>query len=87
MKLQKGSTLNRESCVLFRLSKQAVRILVSRIARLTILILALFAITGVLSAQTATGQITGTIRDASGAVLPDVKVTVTNQGTNVTRIR
>ena len=37
------------------------------------------------SAQTATGQITGTVRDSTGAVMSDVKVTVTNQQTGLTR--
>jgi hypothetical protein len=37
------------------------------------------------SAQTATGQITGTVRDASGAVMSGVKVVVTNEQTGLTR--
>ncbi len=37
------------------------------------------------SAQTATGQITGTVRDSTGAVMSDVKVSVTNQQTGLTR--
>lgn len=37
------------------------------------------------AAQTATGQITGTVRDTSGAVMSDVKVAVTNQQTGLTR--
>src|SRR5688572_3980464 len=37
------------------------------------------------SAQTATGQITGTVRDSSGAVTTGVKVVVTNQQTGLTR--
>ena len=36
-------------------------------------------------AQTATGQILGTVKDASGAVMPKVKVVVTNQQTGLTR--
>jgi hypothetical protein len=36
-------------------------------------------------AQTATGQITGTVRDVTGAVIPGVKVTVTNQLTSMAR--
>jgi outer membrane receptor protein involved in Fe transport len=38
-----------------------------------------------LHAQTATGQITGTVTDTSGAVMSKVKVTVTNQQTGLTR--
>jgi len=36
-------------------------------------------------AQTATGQITGTARDSTGAVMSGVKVVVTNQQTGLTR--
>jgi hypothetical protein len=45
----------------------------------------LLGMAGTLRAQTATGQITGTVKDTSGAVIPDVKVTATNQGTSTTR--
>src|SRR5436189_1300364 len=37
------------------------------------------------AAQTNTGQISGTIKDSSGGVLPGVTVTVTNVGTNIAR--
>jgi hypothetical protein len=37
------------------------------------------------SAQTATGQITGTVRDASGGVISQAKVTVANDRTGFTR--
>jgi hypothetical protein len=40
---------------------------------------------GLLSAQTYQGRIEGTITDASGAVLAQAQVTVTNTGTNVSR--
>src|SRR5436190_12799580 len=37
------------------------------------------------SAQTNNGQISGTVRDTSGGVLPGVTVTVTNVNTNISR--
>ena len=41
--------------------------------------LLLITASGALHAQTATGQITGTIKDASGAVIPAAKVKVNNE--------
>ncbi len=46
---------------------------------------AFVSMTSTSSAQTATGQITGTVRDATGAVMSGVKVVVTNQQTGLTR--
>jgi hypothetical protein len=46
---------------------------------------ALLATAVTAGAQTATGQITGAVKDTSGAVMPKVKVIVTNQGTGLTR--
>ena len=40
---------------------------------------------GAASAQTITGQISGTVRDSSGGVLPGVSVTVLNTATGLTR--
>ncbi len=40
---------------------------------------------GTLSAQTASGQITGSVKDPSGSVMAKVKVTVTGQDTGLTR--
>ena len=45
----------------------------------------LLVISGTLQAQTATGQITGTVTDPSGAVLPQVKVTAKSLDTGLTR--
>lgn len=50
----------------------------------TLLVLLLSSPTA-LWGQTATGQITGTIKDPSGAVMPQVKITVANQATGFTR--
>lgn len=46
---------------------------------------AAFVMTSMSFAQTATGQITGTARDPTGAVMPGVKIVVTNQQTGLTR--
>jgi hypothetical protein len=48
-------------------------------------VLALLAMAGTAGAQTATGQITGTVRDPSGAVVPGVTVTVHSDLTGLTR--
>ncbi len=45
----------------------------------------LLGMAGPLNAQTATGQITGTVKDSSGAVIPQVKVTALNQLTGMSR--
>ena len=49
------------------------------------LLAAIVSLPAASSAQTATGQITGTVTDTSGAVMPGVKVVVTNQQTGLTR--
>src|SRR5438270_13880726 len=38
----------------------------------------------VLVGQTSTSEISGTIRDATGAVIPEASVTVTNEATGIT---
>ena len=57
----------------------------SVIVRACVIVAAFFGTTATSSAQTATGQITGTVRDATGAVMSGVKVVVTNQQTGLTR--
>jgi hypothetical protein len=48
-------------------------------------VLALLAMAGTAGAQTATGEITGTVRDTSGAVVPGATVTVHSDLTGLTR--
>ena len=48
-------------------------------------VLALLAMAGTAGAQTATGQITGTVKDTSGAVVPGATVTVHSDLTGMTR--
>ena len=50
-----------------------------------IAVLACLGLAGSAHAQTATGQITGTVTDSTGAVMPGVKVVVTSQQTGLTR--
>ena len=45
-----------------------------RVALLGAALVFLLGTAGTSKAQTATGQITGTVKDASGAVIPQVKV-------------
>jgi hypothetical protein len=56
-----------------------------KVALLTVVLASLLGMAGTVRAQTATGQITGAVKDTSGAVIPDVKVTATNQGTSIAR--
>lgn len=56
-----------------------------KISFLFALLALLLGVTNSLKAQTATGQITGTVKDASGAVLARAKVTIANQSNGFTR--
>ena len=51
---------------------------------LRLIILVLFAASA-LAAQVTTATVYGVVRDSSGAVLPGAAVTITNQGTNLSR--
>jgi hypothetical protein len=55
------------------------------VARLVHVLAILLALPVAAAAQTATGQITGTVKDTSGLVMSKVKVVVTNQQTGLTR--
>jgi outer membrane receptor protein involved in Fe transport len=48
-------------------------------------VLAILGMAGTVNAQTATGQITGTVRDATGAVVPGATVTVVSELTGAKR--
>lgn len=56
-----------------------------KVTFLFVLLALLLGATSSLRAQTATGQITGTVKDASGAVLARAKVTIANQSNGFTR--
>src|SRR5260370_31928404 len=46
--------------------------------------LCLFLVAGFAVAQTSTSEISGTVRDASGGVVPNANVTLTNEATGIT---
>ena len=56
-----------------------------RIALLAIVLVVLLGTAGRSWAQTATGQITGTVKDASGAVMAGAKVKISSEKTGFTR--
>ncbi|MDP2999009.1 MAG: carboxypeptidase-like regulatory domain-containing protein, partial [Bryobacterales bacterium] len=56
----------------------------ARSFRFLLLLVVLVTLPGLLSAQ-VTATITGTVRDSSGAVVPQAKVTANNTGTNLSR--
>ena len=60
----------------------------SRLSRIVFVVAVLVAIvgaTGSVRAQGLTGQISGTVTDSGGGVLPGATVTIKNAGTNATR--
>ena len=57
----------------------------SILTRAGAVVAALAITTSTAAAQTATGQITGTVRDAGGGVMSGVKVVVSNQQTGLSR--
>jgi hypothetical protein len=56
-----------------------------KLALLSAVLATLLFVAGTLWAQTDTGQITGTVKDTTGAVVPQAKVTLSNQLTGMTR--
>lgn len=61
----------------------------SKLEKMTFLLVAVacLAINPELRSQTATGSVTGVVRDSSGGVVPGATVSLVNQGTNVSRRR
>ena len=57
----------------------------TRLPLLASVIAALLGVATPSGAQTATGQITGSVKDSTGAVMAKVKVVVTNEQTGLTR--
>src|SRR5579863_296323 len=51
----------------------------------TLFVLAVFVACSLLLAQAPTGVITGTVTDETGAVIPNVTVTITNKATGIAR--
>lgn len=63
-----------------------VHFAVGRVSRLTLVSLAMwFLLASLAIAQTSRGTLTGTVTDSTGAVVNNAAVTITQQGTNVTR--
>ena len=54
--------------------------------RLLLCLVLLTALALPASAQTPSGEISGTVVNSSGSVLPGVRVTLTNSGTNAVRL-
>jgi hypothetical protein len=58
----------------------------SRFVRAAVALIAVVALPAAAAAQMTRGGLVGTVRDASGGVMPGVTVTVTNMDTNATRV-
>ena len=54
--------------------------------RSLILISAMVALSGSITAQTTTGTIQGRVTDGSGSMIPDAKITILNQATGVQQV-
>src|SRR5258708_2218104 len=51
--------------------------------RLVVLVALLFSFSAIVSAQTITASVTGTVSDSTGAVVPNATITATNGSTNL----
>ena len=71
--------------VLSHMDARSGRIAITRFAIKMFLLVTIVAISSSLRAQSFYGSVSGTVTDATGALIPDATVSVTNVGTNETQ--